>query len=104
MTLSTDPEAGQAFTRTSVERYLSAAAAAQSRLESAIADARRRAESALREEERLLSLQQGTNGAPERRDGGPAAARPTVFPPAIDDGHIWREEDLPAAAVTDIAR
>jgi hypothetical protein len=104
MTQSTDPEAGQAFTRASVERYLNAAAKAKSDLESAIADARRRTESALREEERLLALHPKVGGTSEGQDGGPEAAQRTVFPLSAADGPAWRGQDMPAVAVTDLAR
>ncbi len=65
MTPTTDPEAGQAFTRASVERYLRAAAAEQARLESAIAGARARTEAARQVEEHLRSLDPG----PDRQAG-----------------------------------
>ena len=60
MTPSTDPGAGQAYTRASVERYLGAAAAEQARLESAIADARARTEAAGQAEDHLRSLDLGS--------------------------------------------
>jgi hypothetical protein len=106
MTQSTHPEAAQAYTRTSVERYLSAAAAEQSRLRAAIAGARERTESALSEEDRLSSLQRGDGEAPERRNGATAGTRPDPFRLAVDDSeHGWREQEFPAAvAATDVAR
>ncbi|MGA3146487.1 MAG: hypothetical protein ABSF33_03295 [Acidimicrobiales bacterium] len=105
MTQSNDPEAAQAYTRTSVESYLSAAAAEQSRLGSAIAEAQRRKEAALSEAERLSTLQHGDDGAPERRNGAPATTRPDPFRFTDDEGHGWREQDYPAAVVaTDVVR
>ena len=74
MTPSTDPEAGQAFTRASVERYLHAAAAEQARLESAIAEARARTEAARQAEEHLGSLDLG----PEDRSARMSPRRPTA--------------------------
>ncbi len=106
MTQSTDPEAAQAYTRTSVERYLSAAAVEKSRLQSAIAEARHRRESALSDEERLSSLRHGDGEDAERRNGAPATTRPDPFRFTVDDGRRgWREQDFPAAvAATDVVR
>lgn len=106
MTQPTDPGAGQAYTRTSVERYLSAAAAEQSRLESAIADARRRTEAALQEEERLHAVQHGVGGTSNHRERAPFTDQhPTLPLTMADDGSVWRDENLPtAAAVTDVRR
>ncbi len=105
MTPSTDPGAAQAYTRTSVERYLSAAAAERSRLESAIAAARARTQSALQEEERLLSLQDQPGEAAGRRNGAPVTARSDPFRFTVDGGRqVWHEQGFPAPAVTDVGR
>jgi hypothetical protein len=83
MTPSTDPEAGQAYTRASVERYLHAAAAEQVRLESAIADARARTEAARQAEDHLESLDLGSDDQVRRHvaevsDGLPPLAVDTA--------------------------
>jgi hypothetical protein len=106
MTEPTHPGAGQAYTRTSVERYLSAAAAERSRLGSAIAEARRRTETALHEEERLLALQPRTGRASGQPENEVCAdEHPTLQFAAVDNGPVWRDEGLPtAAAVTDVGR
>jgi hypothetical protein len=109
MNQSSDPRAGQAYTRASVEAYLRAAANERRRLESAIAEARARTAEARRMEEHLH------------------ASIDTEVVPAVDEYHQrrpvvvespgsltrrlpfglngqageWHEQDLPAAATRD---
>jgi hypothetical protein len=106
MTPSTDPQAAQAYTRTSVERYLSAAAAEQSRLQVAIVEARQRTESALREEQRLLSLRDGDQESSRRGNGARPDTDPDPFRFTVDTAeHAWSDPGFPAAAAaTDVGR
>ena len=78
MTLPTDPEAGPAYTRASVERYLRAAAVEQDRLQSAITDARARTEAAQQVQDHLESLGLGSEDR-VRRDVAAASDGPLPF-------------------------
>ena len=62
MNQSSDPQAGQAYTRASVEAYLRAAATERLRLQSAIAEARARTAEARRMEEHLQAAGTGHRG------------------------------------------
>jgi hypothetical protein len=106
--ISSEPEAGQAYTRASVEAYLRAAAAERTRIESAIAAARSRTAWALGEEERLRSLAPAFDTPP---GGTPVNGNsPAAVPESLVDrvpvngegnGRLWREPDLPTAAARD---
>jgi hypothetical protein len=111
--ISSDPEAGQAYTRASVEAYLRAAAAERTRIESAIATARSRTAWALGEEERLRSLAPALDAPPEgtRAHGAPGdgPALPGRSESLVDrlplasedDRGRWRQPDLPTAVARD---
>jgi len=118
MNQSSDPEAGQAYTRASVEAYLRAAASERARIEAAIAVARARTARARQIGEGLDgSAGAGSGPTADGGDPGPVdGTREHIRSPVIDSpdsltGEVpiglddrsatWREPDLPAAVASD---
>jgi hypothetical protein len=107
MIQSSDPEAGQAYTRASVEAYLRAATEERARIEAAIVAARSRTAWALREEEHLGSLAPGSGTVPGDHDAGAAdsgcaeSLMGRLPFPVVSNGRVWREPDLPTAVARD---
>jgi hypothetical protein len=109
MNQSSDPQAGQAYTRASVEAYLRAAAMERLRLQSAIAEAQARTAEARRREEQLHASGMDTAAVPvDGYDGRRPAvvessdslARRLPFGLNGQSSH-WQGQDLPTAAARD---
>jgi hypothetical protein len=111
MTPFREPEAAEAFTRSSVEEYLRAASAEKARLREAIAEARRRTARALLDEQ-YLAQQDPSAGDPvddDMADDGLSGHPPYGLPGAGHSGaqlrltpegeDIWALSELPRAVV-----
>jgi hypothetical protein len=109
MNQSSDPQAGQAYTRASVETYLRAASEERRRLQSAIAEARARTAEARRMEEHLHASDDTeavpvVDGYHQRRpavvEDSDSLTQRLPFGLNGEAGE-WRQQDLPAAATHD---